>query len=52
MLTTLNFGETNGLSNAINFSGETFYFKGLAELHQKFHIVAIVFNVGQASVTL
>ncbi|KAJ4308073.1 hypothetical protein N0V84_012318 [Fusarium piperis] len=42
------FGETNGLPNAIYFSGDTVYFEELAEMRNKFHISIAMFNIGAA----
>lgn len=48
ILTTAGFGETNGLPNAIYFSGDTVYIEELAEMAKKFHISVALLNVGAA----
>ncbi|KAH7130184.1 beta-lactamase superfamily domain-containing protein [Dendryphion nanum] len=48
IITTPNFGETNGLRNAIYFSGDTIYVEELAEMRHKFHIKIALFNIGAA----
>jgi len=48
IITSPEFGETNGLPNAIYFSGDTVYVEELAEMRQKFHISIALFNVGAA----
>jgi L-ascorbate metabolism protein UlaG (beta-lactamase superfamily) len=50
ILTTPDFGETDGLPNAIYFSGDTVYVSELAEMRKKFHIKIALFNVGAAFV--
>ena len=51
VVTTPDFGETNGLPNAIYFSGDTVYIKELAEMRRKFHITIALLNIGAAFVT-
>ncbi|KAH9860356.1 hypothetical protein J1614_011687 [Plenodomus biglobosus] len=48
IVTTPDFGQTNGLPNAIYFSGDTVYIEELAEMRRKFHIKIALFNVGAA----
>lgn len=48
ILTTSDFGATNGLPNAIYFSGDTIYTEELAQMREKFHIKIALFNVGRA----
>ncbi|KAL2132163.1 hypothetical protein VTI74DRAFT_4126 [Chaetomium olivicolor] len=40
VLTTADFGQTDGLPNAIYFSGDTVYFEELVQMREKFHISA------------
>ncbi|KAM5341492.1 hypothetical protein ACJ41O_014523 [Fusarium nematophilum] len=48
IITSPTFGETDGLPNAIYFSGDTVYVEELAEMRGKFHISIALFNVGAA----
>ncbi|RYP42090.1 hypothetical protein DL767_000455 [Monosporascus sp. MG133] len=48
ILTAVEFGETDGLPNAIYFSGDTVYLEELAEMRKKFHISVALLNVGAA----
>jgi L-ascorbate metabolism protein UlaG (beta-lactamase superfamily) len=48
ILSTTEFGETDGLPNAIYFSGDTVYMEELAEMTKKFHISVALLNVGAA----
>ncbi|KAJ6438780.1 zn-dependent hydrolases of the beta-lactamase protein [Purpureocillium lavendulum] len=50
VLTSADFGETNGLPNAIYISGDTVYMEELARLKEKFHISVALLNLGAASV--
>lgn len=50
ILTTADFGETNGLPNAIYFSGDTVYFDELLQMRNKFHISVALYNLGAAHV--
>lgn len=50
IVSTPSFGETDGLPNAIYFSGDTVYVAELAEMRKKFHISLALFNVGAAFV--
>ncbi len=52
ILTAPEFGSTNGLPNAIYFSGDTNYFEELVQIRDKFHIVVAVLNLGAAKVPL
>ncbi|KAI0377340.1 Metallo-hydrolase/oxidoreductase [Hypomontagnella monticulosa] len=52
VVTTVDFGTTNGLPNAIYFSGDTVYLEELSRIHDKFHISLALFNLGAASVVL
>jgi len=42
------FGVTNGLPNAIYFSGDTIYIEELAEMRKRFHITVAILNIGRA----
>jgi L-ascorbate metabolism protein UlaG (beta-lactamase superfamily) len=42
------FGQTNGLPNAIWFSGDTVYIEELKEIGKKFHIGVAMLNIGAA----
>jgi L-ascorbate metabolism protein UlaG (beta-lactamase superfamily) len=48
ILTAPEFGNTNGLPNAIYFSGDTVYIKELTEMRNKFHIAKAMLNLGAA----
>ncbi|CCT61084.1 hypothetical protein IAQ61_001641 [Plenodomus lingam] len=48
IVTTPDFGKTDGLPNAIYFSGDTVYTEELAEMRKRFHIKIALFNVGAA----
>ncbi|KAK0218146.1 beta-lactamase superfamily domain-containing protein [Armillaria fumosa] len=52
ILTAPEFGSTNGLPNAIYFSGDTIYFEELVQIRDKFHVVVAVLNLGAATVPL
>lgn len=52
IITSPTFGETDGLSNAIYFSGDTVYFEELTEMRNKFHISIAIFNIGAAIVAM
>ncbi|KAI1451482.1 Metallo-hydrolase/oxidoreductase [Annulohypoxylon moriforme] len=52
VLTTAEFGSTNGLPNAIYFSGDTVYVEELSRIRDRFHISLALFNLGAASVVL
>ncbi|KAG7409813.1 UPF0173 metal-dependent hydrolase [Fusarium oxysporum f. sp. rapae] len=46
------FGYTDGLPNAIWYSGDTIYIEELKQLNDMFHIRAAVFNMGDAHITV
>lgn len=48
VLTTPSFGETDGLPNAIYFTGDTVYIEELAKLRDMFHISVALMNLGDA----
>ncbi|KZL87279.1 zn-dependent hydrolases of the beta-lactamase [Colletotrichum incanum] len=48
ILTTSEFGETNGLPNAIYFSGDTVYMPELSDMSRRFHIRVAILNLGAA----
>jgi L-ascorbate metabolism protein UlaG (beta-lactamase superfamily) len=50
IVTTPKFSETNGLLNAIYFSGDTVYVKELAKIRRKFHITIALLNIRAAFV--
>ncbi|KAI1097345.1 Metallo-hydrolase/oxidoreductase [Jackrogersella minutella] len=52
IITTADFGTTNGLPNAIYFSGDTVYLEELARIRDSFHISLAIFNLGAAHVVL
>ncbi|KAJ5748361.1 uncharacterized protein N7511_010057 [Penicillium nucicola] len=53
ILTTASFGTSpDGLPNAIWFSGDTNYFEELDQIATKFHVVAAIYNLGDAHVPL
>ncbi|RYO91180.1 hypothetical protein DL762_002347 [Monosporascus cannonballus] len=52
ILTAVEFGETEGLPNAIYFSGDTVYLEELAEMRKSFHISVALLNVGAAMAPL
>ncbi|KAI2462966.1 Metallo-hydrolase/oxidoreductase [Annulohypoxylon bovei var. microspora] len=52
VLTTADFGTTNGLPNAIYFSGDTVYLEELARIKDSFHVSLAIFNLGAAAVVL
>ncbi|RYP38031.1 hypothetical protein DL766_001213 [Monosporascus sp. MC13-8B] len=52
ILTAVEFGETEGLPNAIYFSGDTVYLEELAEMRKSFHISMALLNVGAAMAPL
>jgi L-ascorbate metabolism protein UlaG (beta-lactamase superfamily) len=52
VVTTTDFGTTDGLPNAIYFSGDTVYLEELAQIRQKFHISVALLNIGAAMAPL
>lgn len=48
IITTPEFGLTDGLPNAIYFSGDTVYMEELAAMRSKFHISVAILNLGSA----
>ena len=48
VLTSPSFGETDGLPNAIYFTGDTVYIEELGRLRDMFHISAAMMNIGNA----
>lgn len=53
VLTTPEFGTTDGLPNAIWFSGDTVYMEELSKnLAEKFHVSAAIVNLGAAKMNL
>ncbi|KAJ4306231.1 hypothetical protein N0V88_001029 [Collariella sp. IMI 366227] len=50
LVTTAEFGQTDGKPNAIYFSGDTVYFEELARMREKFHISVAMYNLGRARV--
>lgn len=48
VLTSSSFGETDGLPNAIYFSGDTVYMEELGKLRDMFHINVALMNLGNA----
>lgn len=52
VLTAPDFGNTDGLPNAIYFSGDTVYVGELAEMRDKFHIAVAMLNLGAAQAPL
>lgn len=50
IITAAWFGETDGLPNAIYFSGDTVYMEELVEMKSKFHISVALLNLGAAAV--
>ncbi|PBK73203.1 Metallo-hydrolase/oxidoreductase [Armillaria solidipes] len=52
IITAPEFGSTDGLPNAIYFSGDTVYFEELVGMRDKFHVVVAVLNLGAAKVPL
>ncbi|KAF2190890.1 Metallo-hydrolase/oxidoreductase [Zopfia rhizophila CBS 207.26] len=52
VLTAPEFGSTDGLPNAIYFSGDTVYLEELAKMRDKFHIAVAVLNLGAAHAPL
>ncbi|KAF2263325.1 Metallo-hydrolase/oxidoreductase [Lojkania enalia] len=42
------FGHTDGLPNAIYFSGDTVYMDELAQIHESYHVVVALLNLGSA----
>ncbi|KAM0426337.1 hypothetical protein ACHAPT_008378 [Fusarium lateritium] len=48
IITSPAFGETDGLPNAMYFSGDTIYFEELTQMRDKFHISIAIFNIGAA----
>ncbi|OLN86145.1 hypothetical protein CCHL11_05310 [Colletotrichum chlorophyti] len=49
LLTAAHFGQTNGLPNAIYFSGDTVYIEELARIRSKFHVSVALLNIGAAT---
>ncbi|RAK79948.1 MBL fold metallo-hydrolase [Aspergillus fijiensis CBS 313.89] len=47
-----NFGTTDGLPNAIWYSGDTIYLPGLAQIKERFHVKAALINMGAAYVLM
>lgn len=53
ILQTAAFGtSTEGLPNAIYFSGDTIYLEELAQIRKKYHIVLAILNLGDVQVAL
>ncbi|KAM0425340.1 hypothetical protein ACHAPT_009396 [Fusarium lateritium] len=52
VLSSESFGTTNGLPNAIYFSGDTVYFEELTKIKDMFHISVALFNVGEARIPM
>jgi L-ascorbate metabolism protein UlaG (beta-lactamase superfamily) len=52
ILTASEFGETNGLPNAIYYSGDTVYLEELKEMTKRFHISVALLNAGAALVPI
>lgn len=53
VLTTPDFGmATDGLPNAIYFSGDTVYLEELNQIANRFHVVAAICNLGDAQAPL
>ncbi|KAH6679891.1 beta-lactamase superfamily domain-containing protein [Plectosphaerella plurivora] len=52
IITEPGFGTTDGLPNAIYFSGDTVYIEELAEIRSKFHISVAILNLGAAIAAL
>jgi L-ascorbate metabolism protein UlaG (beta-lactamase superfamily) len=52
IITAPAFGETNGLPNAIYFSGDTVYLDELVQMRNKFHISVAVLNIGKVMISL
>ncbi|OCK73909.1 putative Zn-dependent hydrolases of the beta-lactamase protein [Lepidopterella palustris CBS 459.81] len=52
IITAPRFGETNGLPNAIYFSGDTVYLDELVQMRNKFHISVAVLNIGKVMISL
>ncbi|KAK4451438.1 mitochondrial N-acyl-phosphatidylethanolamine-hydrolyzing phospholipase D [Podospora aff. communis PSN243] len=50
IITTPEFGETDGLPNAIYFSGDTIYLPELAKMKEKWHISVAMLNIGNVLV--
>ena len=50
IVTTAAFGLTDGLPNAIYFSGDTIYLPELAKMKEKFHISVALLNIGKVLV--
>lgn len=52
ILSSPEFGQTDGKPNGIYFSGDTVYVKELTEIKEKFNIQAALINLGAASVDI
>ncbi|CAG7560651.1 unnamed protein product [Fusarium equiseti] len=52
ILTTPELGESNGLPNAIYFSGDTVYVKKLTQMRHKFQISVAILSIGATTVQL
>ncbi|KAK5992300.1 UPF0173 metal-dependent hydrolase -like protein [Cladobotryum mycophilum] len=52
VLSAAEFGSTNGLPNAIYFSGDTVYIEELAEIGKRFHISLALVNLGSAAMPI
>ncbi|KAK0632591.1 beta-lactamase superfamily domain-containing protein [Immersiella caudata] len=50
IITTPEFGETDGLPNAIYFSGDTIYLEELAKIKEKWHVSVALLNIGNVLV--
>lgn len=50
IITHSDFGTTNGLPNAIYFSGDTIYLPELVKMKEKWHISVALINVGKVLV--
>jgi len=51
IITTPEFGTTDGKPNAIYFSGDTIYLPELAKMRENFHISIALLNIGKVEVT-
>ncbi|KAL7622643.1 hypothetical protein AAE478_008156 [Parahypoxylon ruwenzoriense] len=52
ILTAPEFGTTNGLPNAVYFSGDTVYIPSLSRIRDSFHVCVALLNLGAATVQL
>jgi len=50
VVTTPEFGRTDGLPNAVYFSGDTIYLPELADVKKKFHVSVALINIGKVIV--